>query len=175
MFGVIYVIDTSKTAEELINYPGGAAFVIGKDQMIARQLGQNETRVFDLTKAWDRSQSVLKRITLTKKNLKDLTDLIEKFLPPTIFLISIAFFFIWKLFVILFYFLIALLLNLSKKNRLGYASLFSLAAHAITPVVWIQMIIFTQPALNFYNLNILFSFVMTMFYLMFGVFLASRE
>ena len=171
--GPLYLIDTTKSSEELIADQSKAIILIGKEKVVVRNLRRSETRVFDLQRAMTQAKDTSRPIQITKRFMRELNRRIETLIIPIVLLFLAPIFFIWKLFIALFYFLIALLLNLFRKEKFRAPSLFTLSCYAISPVTLIQVVHISIPDLYF-NLNFYFAFALTVAYLIYGMFVASR-
>jgi hypothetical protein len=173
-FGPLYVIDTTKSSEELMASESPAMVLIGKEKIIVQNKQRNETRVFDLKEMATQNKNTNTPIQLTKKVMRQITArLVGLIIPIAVILVS-PLYFIWKSIAALFYFLIALLLNLFRKEKLKIGSLFLFACYAITPVAVIQFLKYAIPNLTI-NLNFFFAFVLTVAYLIYGMFVAARS
>lgn len=173
-FGPLYLIDTNKSLAELSSDQSGAIILIGKNHVVVRYPHRNEIRVFDLKHAVEQVRAANQPIHITKKLMWGLTQRFQSMIIPFVLLFLAPLFFIWKLVVVLLYSLIALLLNLLRKERIRYRSLFTLTCYAISPVTLIQAVHFSIPDLYF-NLNFYFAFALTVAYLVYGVLVASRN
>ena len=98
----------------------------------------------------------------------------QALLVPVVLVFLAPLFFVWKLLIALFYSLIALLLNRFRKEKFRYGSLFTLACFAISPVTIFQAANVSIPEISF-DLNFYFSFALTVLYLVYGMFVASRN
>lgn len=173
-FGPIYLIDTTKTAAELMADESGVPILIGKEHVVVRNLDRNESRVFDLKEATRQARNTSGPIQITKHLMRDLTRQIEALIIPISLLFLAPLFFIWKLIAALFYSLVALLLNLIRKEKFRYRSLFTLSSYAITPVTFIQALDLFIPGFSI-PLNFLLALVVTTAYLIYGMFAVSRN
>ncbi|MBI1977189.1 MAG: DUF1189 family protein [Candidatus Omnitrophica bacterium] len=172
-FGPLYLIDTTKTAQELLATETPAVVLISKDAIILKQVRNGQTRVFNLDQAMAQVRQTNRPIQLTKQLMRQIANRILAFLVPLVLLFFAPFFFIWKLFAALFYSLFALLFNLFRKEKCSYRSLFVLSCFALAPVTVLQAINILLPNLTM-NLNVLYAFVLTLAYLAFGLFVGDK-
>ena len=172
-FGPLYLIDTSKEASELINDTSKAAILIGKQDIIVSDPDRSRTRTFSLRQAMLAAHEASQPIRITKNVMKDLAKRFQSLVIPVVLVVLAPVFFVWKLLAALFYSLIALLFNLLRKEKFRYGSLFALSCYAISPVTMIQAVHISIPNLYF-NLNFVYAFALTILYLLFGMFVASR-
>ena len=172
--GTLYLIDTNKSTTELMADSSGAFVLIGKENVIVRNPNRNETRIFDLKETMGQAREQVTAIQITKSMMKNFGKQLESLVIPLVLILLAPLFFIWKPLTALFYSLIALLLNLLRKDKLSYGSLLSLACFAITPVIFIQALDIFVPNLSV-NLNFLLALGLTTAYLIYGMFAASRS
>ena len=172
VFGALYLIDTRKNAEELTRDSSRALILIGKDNVIFQNPRRGKASIIDLRQILAK-KNPNQTVRMTKPFMRMLFQKIEGFVIPIALLVLAPLFFIWKLVIALLYFLIAILLNLFRKEKFRTQSLFVLSCYAITPVTLIQAIHMSIPDLYF-NLNFYFAFALTAVYLIYGMFVASR-
>ena len=175
-FGPLYLIDTTKSGGELMADESRAMILIGKDAVVVRNPNGNETRTYDLKPALEQARQANRPpVQITKRMMRELGQRVRDMIIPLILVFLAPFFFIWKLIVVLFYSLVALLLNLFRKEKkFRYPALFTLACYAITPVTVIQAIRISIPQPAF-NLNPFYAFALTVAYLLFGMFVTSKN
>ena len=172
--GPLYVIDTQKSSEALQEDESGAVFLIGKEEIIFRNRDRNETRIFSLKEGMEKVREASRPVQITKNIMHQMAARAHALIVPVALIFLAPLFFLWKLLAALLYSLIALLLNLFKKEKLRYSSLFTLACFAITPVTIIQAVSLSVPGVAF-HLNLYAAFVLTIAYLAYGMFAASRR
>ena len=172
--GPLYLIDTTKSLDELMAEKSRAFVLIGKEHLAVRTGRHGEIRVFDLRQAMDQSRAAGQPIRITKNLMHQLNVRLRALVVPVVLIFLAPLFFIWKLLVALFYSLIALLLNRFRKEKFRYGSLFTLACYAISPVTIFQVANISIPEISF-DLNFYFSFALTVLYLVYGMFVASRH
>lgn len=172
-FGPLYLIDTGKaTAAELLADESKAFILIGKEHIVIRDASRNESRVFDLKEAMARIRETREPLPLTKKMMRRIAGQIQGLMIPFLLLLFAPIFFVWKLLAALFYSGIALILNLFRKERLRYSSLFTIACFAISPVTVIQWMSFSVPFPQI-QISMLLAFVLTVAYLIYALFGSS--
>lgn len=171
----LYSIDTTKNLEELMADQSRTFILIGKEYMVGRNPYSNQPpRVIDLKKAMEQAKQANRALQLTKPLMHQIAQRFLAVVIPLLLLMIAPFFFIWKLLTAFFYFLIALLLNLFRKDRFPYRSLFTLACYAITPVTVIQAISLFVPGLSL-NLNVFLAIALTVSYLTYGMFVVPHH
>ena len=173
-FGPLYLIDTSKSLQELTADKSGAPILIGKEQIVFRYSGRDELRLYELKKVIDQVARTNQPIAITKPVLKTLWERVYRLLVPGALLVFAPIFFLWKLMSALFYSLVALLLNRFRKEKLHYGTLFSLSCFAMTPITVIQWMMISIPELHF-NVSMLLSLGLTTAYLAYGLFATSSR
>lgn len=132
-------------------------------------------RIIDLKKAMEQARQAQRPIQITKPFMRQLADRFTAVAIPVTLLFLAPVFFIWKLLVTFFYSFIALVLNLFRKEKFPYRSLFALACYAISPVTLIQAVSISAPGFTM-NLNLpLAVALLTVSYLIYGMFVASRN
>jgi hypothetical protein len=172
--GPIYLIDTTKSLEQLAKDESGALVVVGREDIIVKNRGEKgELRIFSLKKVMEKIGTTKQPVVINKLMMKAIAARLRDMLTPVIVLVAFPFFFIWKLVAVLFYSVIGLVLNLFKKEKLAYGSLFTLCCFAITPVTIIEWMSISIPDLNF-DLRFVLTFGLTIGYLAFGMFVAPR-
>ena len=174
VFGPLYLMDTSKEASELVNHPSNARILIGKKDFIINSGERNRARPYSLRTAMLKSHEAGQAIRITKEDMSKLAKHFQSRIIPVILLLLAPIFFTWKLLIVLFYSLIASLFNFFRKEKFQYRNLFSLSCYAISPVTVLQIAHLSIPGVYF-NLNFLFAFGLTVFYLLFGMFVAARN
>lgn len=172
-FGPLYLIDTTKTAQELLSAETPVVVLISKDAIIVRQARNGEARVFNLDQAMAQVRQANRPVQITKQLMRQIASRIVAWLVPFVLIFFAPFFFVWKLLAVLFYSLFALLFNLFRKEKCSYRRLFALSCFAIAPVTVLQAINILLPNLMM-NLNVLYAFVLTLAYLAFGLFAGSK-
>lgn len=174
VLGPLYLVDTTKDLAALERDSSKALILIGKEHIVIQNPYRSEKRVFDLKQAMEQVKQNNRPVTITKRVMQELNRRFQGMLIPFILVLLAPFFFIWKLLAVLFYSLIALLLNLFRKEKLNYKSLFSLACYAITPVTVVQATNLFIPDMHF-NLNLLLAIGLTTVYLAYGMFVENRS
>src|SRR3989338_4152290 len=172
--GPLYLIDTTKNLDELMAEKGRAFVLIGKEHLIVRSGRRGEVRVFNLRDAMTQARTAGQPIRITKNLMLQLNQRFQALLVPVVLVFLAPLFFVWKLLIALFYSLIALLLNRFRKEKFRYGSLFTLACFAISPVTIFQAANVSITEISF-DLNFYFSFALTVLYLVYGMFVASRN
>ena len=172
--GPLYLIDTTKSASDLLADQSPAVILIGKNAVVARQPQRNQVRVFNLDQAMEQVRQANRPLQITKQVMNQLSKRLLGMLVPIVLVFLAPLFFIWKLLAALFYSLLALLLNLFRKEKLRYSALFNVACYAITPVTVIQAVGISFPELPI-RLNFFLAIALSVAYLCFGIFLASRS
>ncbi len=172
--GPVYLIDTTKSLDELMADQSRAFLLIGKEHVVVRNPRRGQTRIFDLKQAMEQARLANQPIRITKNLMRQLDQRFQALIVPIVLLLLAPLFFIWKLLVALFYSLIGLGLNLFKKEKIRYGSLFTLTCYAISPVTLIQAVHISIPDMYF-NLNFWFAFALTLAYLSYGMFVTSRH
>ncbi len=175
VLGAVYLIDTTKTLEELLADKHHAILLIGKEYMIGQNPYSNQApRVIDLKKAMEQVRQAQRPIQITKPLMRQLANRLIAMVIPILLLFLAPMFFVWKLLVALFYSLIALVFNLFRKEKFPYRSLFTLACYAISPVTLIQAFSISAPGFTI-NLNPPLAVALTASYLIYGMFVPSRN
>lgn len=171
-FGTIYMIDTTKSVAELEADSSKAFMRIGKKNVLFfDQIGS--FRVISLENLIERARLEKRTIQITRSMMRLFTErLFQTAFPILIIFLSLLFFF-WKLSIALFYSLVAVVLNLFRKEKLPYKSLFILSCFAITPATIFEVTNFAVPGLYF-NLNTILVFGLTTAYLAYGIFIAAE-
>lgn len=152
-FGTIAVIDTTKempTAEDL----GKTVFFVTKTQVFIQNRPGERTgdyRVVDLVPRNEQAKATWRDFVVTGTFIETIYRRLRPFAAPLLFIFCVFFFFVWKLIVALLYSLLALILNLFRKEKLSYRSLVNLCFFAITPVIVLQWL---RPFLPFLPLNV---------------------
>ena len=174
VIGLLYLIDTTRSEAALLDDRSGAPILIGKDHIVFRGTARHETRMYDFKRVIEQVQKTNRPVSITKQLMYQLARRVYGMIIPLILLFLIPAFFLWKLLVVLFYSVVALLLNLFRKEKLRYRSLFVLSCFVITPVTIIQWMNISIPEVHF-NVNMLLSFALTTAYLAYGMFVSSRS
>jgi hypothetical protein len=172
--GPLYLIDTTKSGQQLLNDPSGALIVVAQDQMIIRQPGQAEMRIVDFANIRQQLSQSKGAVRITKQVLWDFVKRLQDMMYPIMLLIAAVVFFIWKLISALLYSVVALVMSRFRKAKLQYRNLFALSCHAITPVTVLQVMSFSIPETEF-NLSLLIAVVLTSCYIAYAIFSAYPE
>ena len=172
--GPLYLIDTAKSLDELVADQSGTYLLIGKEHVVARSPRRGQTRIFDLKQAMERVRLSGQPIQITKNLMRELDQRLQVLMIPVVLLLLAPLFFVWKLLIAFFYSLIALGLNLFRKEKIRYSSLFTMTCYAITPVILIQAVHISIPDMYF-NLNFGFAFALSVAYLIYGMFVTIRH
>lgn len=172
-FGPIYLIDTTKDASQLIAETHKVPILIGREEIVINDPDRGRLRTISLREAMLKSHEANRPIRITKNVMRDLVNRIQGMVIPFVLLFLAPLFFIWKLIAALFYSLFALFFNLFRKERFRYGGLFTLSCYAITPVTIIQVVRLSVPDAQL-NLNLAIAFSLTLTYVLFGMFIASR-
>jgi hypothetical protein len=173
-FGPLYVIDTSKRGVDVLAENANFMIAVGYDEVLMRDVrAEGAPQRVPFNELMAKLSETKQSIRITKEVMKKLMSQIEGLLLPIALLIAAPFFFTWKLFTALFYSLIALLLNLFRKERFQYRNLFAVSCYAVTPVTVIQFARLSLPEIFF--LNALIAIALTCAYLLFAIFVASKR
>lgn len=146
LYGTILVIDTTKEKADG-TAPTHTLIYLTKTQLVFQNEAKSETRILNLLPKEDQAKAKWKDFSVTGAIVQMIYHKILPIVYPFILVLSLSVFFIWKIMASLFYSLIALLLNLFRKEKLGYGSLLVLSMFALTPVAILQIAGFFVPKL----------------------------
>lgn len=175
VLGPFYVIDTTKELDAIVNDPSGALVVVGKTHFIVRSPAEPQPRVFKFSDIWQQykqKNQEASSIRIDKKLLQTFAQRFQSSIVPIAFLFLIPAFFLWKLIAAVIYFLLSLLLNLIKKEKIAASGLFGISCLALTPASILQGISILIPNIQ---VNILISVSVTLLYLVLALFVAFRK
>lgn len=175
VFGPLFLIDTSKDLNALNSDTSKVPILIGKDHVLIRNPARQETRSYDLGKIMKQVEQSSQPVRITKAVILELLNRLYNILVPIVLSIAFVIFFLWKVVAALFYSLIALLLNLFRKEKLSYGKLFTLTCFAMSPVVIIQWIsLFSLFGFKI-HIGFLVGTAFTTTYLAYGMFAVSNN
>ena len=153
---IIAIIDTTGEYDSLNNTE--AYLLLTKDKFIGKE-SETETRVYDL--------SQIDHFFLDQAKINTFVGIFESYFPFVFYVLAVIFSYIFRLVLVLIYGAIGLLFCKIANVRLDYQTLIRLAVIASTPVIILDTV------LEVSNITIpffwLICFVITMFYLYFGV------
>ncbi len=172
-YGTILVVDTAREDAPAVSEMPDTPVFLTKTKLVARQRSRGQYRVFDIVPKGDGLRN-WKDFTLDGAFTEGFYNRAVPILYPAIFLICSIFYFIWKLLAAVVYSLIALGLNLFRKEKLPYESLLALSMFALTPVAMLQIFAAIIPAMRI-TTNAGLSIIITSCYLALGIFFTQPQ
>ena len=168
--GAMYVIDTRKNASALLSTDrSGSPILIAKDGAVIKNPRTGEIRSIDFGKAMGEVARTGEPIQITKPLMSKMSETFQSFFAPIFAVVVFPVFYIWKVVAALLYSLVALLINLARKDKLKYQQLFLVSCYALTPVLILQALDWSTPDFRL-HLGFFLSFLLTTAYLAFGIF-----
>ena len=146
LYGTVLVIDTTKEKADGVP-PTRTLIYLTKTQLVFQNEAKSETRILSLLPKDDQAKEKWKDFSVTGAVVEMIYKKIVPIVYPFILVLSLFAFFIWKILAALFYSLVALLLNLFRKEKLSYGQLLVLSMFALTPVAVLQIAGFFVPKL----------------------------
>jgi len=151
------------TVKEVTSAQMGENTVFVTSQKVyIRQPGREGFRIFDMTELGNKTAQPFEIQPAT------FGIFYEKIKPWLVVMLSCAFwagFLVWKILAALFYSWIALLINMTRREKLEYSHLWALACFALTPAALIQSLQFVIPTLAALPFGLGGSFLVTFLYL----------
>lgn len=170
VYGSVLVINTTQDGIEKM--PETLIYMT-KTKLVFKNPNRNELRVFELVPSTEEAKAKWKDFVLTGPFLEGWYKKLVPIVIPAILIAVFWMFFVWKILASLFYSLIALIINLFRREKLGYTKLLTLSMFALTPVAVLQMIGMFIPRMGL-ALNFFTSIILTSLYLALGI-LATQE
>ncbi len=171
VYGSVLVIDTTK--DTLEGMPSETLIYMTKTKLVFKNQNRNELRVFELVPSTEEAKAKWKDFVLTGPFLEGWYKKLVPVVIPAILIVVFWMFFVWKILASLFYSLIALLINLFRREKLGYGHLLTLSMFALTPVAVLQIFSLFIPRMGI-ALNFFTAVILTSLYLALGI-LATQE
>ena len=141
---------------------GDNSVFVTSQKIFMRQPGQLTFRTFDVTQLGDKNTQPFE---IRPDNIG---TFYQKIKPMLVVMLSGAFWFVfllWKILAALFYSWIALLINMTRRDKLDYSHLWTIACFALTPAALIQGLQFAIPQLAFLSFGTAGSLIVTTAYL----------
>ncbi|MBI4398331.1 MAG: DUF1189 family protein [Candidatus Omnitrophica bacterium] len=164
-YGSVLILDATKN--EIGDIPDTWLYIT-KTKALFRGGNANDFRVVELVPKNEEEKTKWKDVTLTGDSVHAMYKRVMPFAHPVIFIVVFFTFFLWKILAALVYSLVALLLNLFRREKLQYGSLLALSMFALTPVTVLQVFSLFIPRVGL-ALNPLTAFILTGLYLALGI------
>lgn len=166
-YGPLVVFDTTKTdidAGEM----GDAPIFVTRTKVYTRS-GPDDVRIYELTR---RPADVPKDKMVVQVDSNVVYRLYDAFRPWFVGMAVFLFFpayFIWKLLEILFFSVVGMLVNLTRKPTLAYGEVLKICFFAVTPAAIFQLASIVIPAVGKIPYGFFLSFVLTTGYIIFAM------
>lgn len=166
-FGPVVTFDTAQ-ANVTVEMMGDVPVFVTANRLYIHQAG-GELRVYDVAQLMGGVKAEQGAIKIEAQTIQALYDITR----PWMIFIGLVFFFLftysWKLLAAVFYSWFGLLINFSRKPKLGYGAIFNVATFALTPWFLIQLLGLLVSPVGRIPFSFFIGFLVTSFFLYLGI------